>query len=175
MAAKTFLRRVAGITKEFLGTVISTGTANAGDIPALDDSGHFDPSLMPVGYGADVKPLPASEGLSAGNLVNIYQTGTAPNLIASARKADASAEGKQADGFVLDAVTSGQLATVYFGRKITGLSGLTPGARYYLDTTPGGVTATPVSGAGKVDQFIGKAISTTEIAFEPDDYVVKAA
>ena len=171
MAAKTFARRVAGVWREFLGTVSSTGTANAGDIPALDDSGHFDASLMPVGYGADTKVVTASEALSAGSLVNLWDNGGTIN----ARKADATSEGKEAAGFVLDAAASGGQATVYFARKITGLSGLTNGARYYLSTTAGGVTAVPVSGAGKIDQFIGRAVSTTEIAFEPDDYVVKAA
>jgi hypothetical protein len=171
MAAKTFARRVSGVWREFLGVVTSTGTANAGDIPALDDSGHLDASLMPVGFGGDTKVVVASEALSAGNLVNLWDNAGTINV----RKADASAEGKDAQGFVLDAVASGAQATVYFARKITGLSGLTNGARYYLATTPGGVTATAVSGVGKVDQYIGRAVSATEIAFEPDDYVVKAA
>jgi len=171
MAAKSFARRVQGIWREVLGVVTSAGTANAGDIPALDDSGHLDASLMPVGYGADTKVVTAGEALSAGNLVNLYDNAGTIN----ARKADASTEGKEAYGFVLDAATSGSPVTVYFARKITGLAGLTDGARYYLATTPGGVTATAVSGAGKIDQFIGRAISATELAFEPDDYVVKAA
>ncbi|GJE54598.1 hypothetical protein [Methylobacterium thuringiense] len=171
MAAKTFARRVSGIWREILGVVISTGAANAGDIPALDDTGHLDPSVMPVSYGADVKVLPATEALSASNLVNVWSSsGTA-----SVRKADATAEGKPCHGFVLDSVASGTSVTVYFGRKITGLTGIVPGQRYYLDTTAGGFTATPISGAGKVDQFVGEGISTTEIGFEPDDYVVKAA
>ena len=171
MPAKTFARRVAGVWREFLGVVVSTGVAAAGDIVALDDSGHLDASVMPVGYGADVKVLPASEALSASNLVNVWNSsGTA-----SVRKADATAEGKPCHGFVLDAAASGASVTAYFGRKITGLTGVVPGQRYYLDTTAGGFTAVPVSGAGKVDQFIGEGISTTEIGFEPDDYVVKAA
>lgn len=171
MPAKSFARRVAGVWREVLGVVTSSGAANAGDIPALDDTGHLDPSVMPVGYGADVKVLTASEALSATNLVSVWSnSGTE-----SVRKADASAEGKPANGFVLDAATSGGTVTVYFGRKITGLTGIVPGQRYFLATTPGGFTATPVTGAGRIDQFIGTGISTTEIAFEPDDYVVKAA
>ena len=163
MAAKAYARRVAGVWREFLGTVLSTGVANAGDIVALDDTGHLDASLMPVGFGTDVKPLVASEALSAGNLVNVWSS------------AGTEAVGKPCDGYVLDTVTSGATVSVYFGRKITGLTGIVPGARYYLSKTPGGFTATPVSGVGAVDQLIGKGISATEIAFEPDDYVVKAA
>lgn len=171
MPAKSFARRVSGVWREFLGVVASTGSANAGDIVALDDTGHLDPSVMPVGYGADVKVLPATEALSASNLVNVWNSSNTPSV----RKADATAEGKPCHGFVLDSVASGATVTVYFGRKITGLTGIVAGQRYYLDTTAGGFTATPISGAGKVDQFIGVGISTTEIGFEPDDYVVKAA
>jgi hypothetical protein len=172
MPAKSFVRRVAGVWKEFLGVVVSTGAANAGDIPAFDDTGRLDISVMPQGFGSDTKVVAASEALSAGDLVNVYNNaGTV-----AARKADGSAEGKEANGFVLASVASGAQATVYFGRVLSGLSGLTIGARYYLSaTTAGAVTATPATGAGKIDQYIGKAISATEIAFEPDDYLVKAA
>ncbi len=171
MPAKTFARRVSGVWREILGVVTSTGSANGGDIPALDDTGHLDPSVMPVGYGADIKALAASEALTAGNLVSIWSNAGAENV----RKADASAEGKPCNGYVLDTVASGATVNVYFGRKITGLSGIVPGQRYFLSTTPGGFTATPVTGAGRVDQFIGTGCSTTEIEFEPDDYIVKAA
>ena len=171
MPAKTFARRVAGVWREFVATVVSLGAANAGDLVGLDETGHLDPSLMPPGFGADVKVLTASEALSAANLVSVWLNGTTESV----RKADASAEGKSAHGFVLDAAASGSAVTVYFGRKITGLTGIVVGARYYLAKIPGGYTATPVTGAGAVDQFIGTGISATEIAFEPDDYVVKAA
>lgn len=171
MPAKSFARRVQGVWKEFLATVVSTGSANAGDVVGLDDTGHLDPSVMPIGYGTDVKVLTASEALSATNLVSVWNNAGTESV----RKADASAEGKPANGYVLDAATSGGAVTVYFGRKITGLTGIVPGQRYYLATTPGGFTATPVSGSGKIDQFIGTGVSASEIAFEPDDYVVKAA
>lgn len=171
MAAKTIARRVAGVWREVLGVVVSAGAANDGDIPALDATGRLHMSVMPTGLGADTKTVIASEALSAGNLVNLYDNAGTIN----ARKADASVEGKECNGFVLAAVAQGANATVYFSRLITGLSGLTDGARYYLATTPGGITATPVSGAGTVDQYIGKATSTTELTFEPDDYVVKAS
>lgn len=49
--------------------------------------------------------------------------------------------------------------------------GLTVG-RYYLDTTAGGITATPPSATNNVSQYVGKAISATELNFEPDDGVI---
>lgn len=171
MPAKTLTRRVAGVRREILETVILASAANAGNIAALNDTGYFDPSVMLVAYNADVKVLPATEALSASNHVSVWNSSST----ASVRKADATAEGKPCHGFVLDSVASGAQVTVYFGRKITGLTGIVPGQRYYLDITAGGFTVTPVSGAGKIDQFIGEGLSTTEIGFEPDDYVVKAA
>jgi hypothetical protein len=173
MAAKSFLRVVAGRITQIMGVQSSAGAANAGDIPALDDTGRLDNSMMPVGIGADTKVLPASEALSAGNVVNVwYDAGTA-----KARKADATAEGKEATGFVLSGVSSGADATVYFEGSITGLSGLTPGARYYLSAaTPGALVdaASLPAASGNVIQYVGTATSATELSFEPSDPITLA-
>ncbi|MGH7291080.1 MAG: hypothetical protein ACREJT_07725, partial [Myxococcota bacterium] len=90
------------------------------------------------------------------------------------RKADATAAGKEATGFVLAGAASGANATVFFEGTNTQLSGLTPGARYYLDTTAGAVVDTPPTGSGNVVQFIGTAVSATEISFEPDAGIILA-
>lgn len=149
-------------------TVTSAGAANNGDIVALDTDGRLNLSMMPTGIGPDTKTIVASEALSAGNLVNVWNdTGTA-----KARKADATTSGKEAVGFVLSAAASAANALVYFEGVITGLSGLTPGTRYYLATTAGGTTATAPSASGNVCQYIGTAISATELSFEPDDGLI---
>ena len=101
--AQKFLRMLAGVIAELEALVTSAGAGDAGKIPALDATGKLDNSLMPVGIGADSKILPASENLAAGDLVNVWNdSGTA-----KARKADATVAGKEANGFVLAAVTSG--------------------------------------------------------------------
>jgi hypothetical protein len=166
MPAKSFLRRLNGLTTLVFGVQSSAGAANAGDIPALDETGRIDNSMMPVGIGADTASIPATENLAAGALVNVYNS-TGQKV----RNADGTTAGKECTGFVLAAVTSGANATVYFEGTITGLTGLTPGARYYLATTPGGVTATPLAATGNVDQLVGVAISTTSISFEPGEPV----
>ena len=56
------------------------------------------------------------------------------------------------------------------------LSGLTPGAEYWLGTA-GAVTDTPldendVANANKISQYIGKAKSATELITTDDSYVV---
>lgn len=141
-----------------------------GDLVALDATGRIPETYMPVGIGADLAIVPASENLSSGDFVNLWDdAGTV-----KARKADATTSGKEADGFVLDAVTAPANASVYFEGRNTAKTGLTLGARYYLATSAGGVTATPPSGAGNVVQYIGRAVSATSIAFEATDGVILA-
>lgn len=170
MAAKTFLRLVTGRKTEVAGIVTSAGAGNDGDIPALDSTGRLDVSVMPVGITPESKSVIASEALSAGNMINVYSNAGTLN----ARKADATAAGKEANGFVLAGVSSLAAATVFFEGTNTQLSGLTVGSRYFLDTTAGAVTTTPPAASGNVAQYIGVALSATEISFEPDDGVIRA-
>lgn len=120
-------------------------------------------------FAADTYVGTAFEALSAATpLVYVRADGQIAN-------ASGASGGNPAIGFVLANHASSTQATVYFEGRVTGLSGLTVGSRYYLsDAAAGGVTATPVSGAGKLHQYIGRAISATTITFEPDDHVVRA-
>lgn len=169
--ADKYLYNNQGQITEKEATVTSSGSADAGKIVALDSTGRLDNSVMPVGVGADTATIAASEALAAGDFVNIWNdAGTA-----KVRKADASTSGKEANGFVLSAVTSGNNATVYFEGSNTQLSGLTPGTIYFLsDATPGGVTTTAPSGTGKIVQKVGRSTSATTINFEPSDPIVLA-
>ncbi len=168
MAAKKFLRFVGNAITEVFGVQTSAGAANAGDIPALDDSGRLDQSMMPVGIGADTAVIATSEALAAGDFVNVWNsTG------AKARKADATVAGKEAHGFVLAAVSSGANATVYFEGTNTQVSGQTPGP-VFLQTTAGTAGATAPSAAGNVVQRLGVAISATSVNFEGGAAVVLA-
>jgi hypothetical protein len=167
MPAFKYLSNAAGVTTEIQAKDVSAGAGDAGKAVALNASGLIDPTMLP---GADVDIIEASENLAAGDLVNVHDS-SGPKV----RKADAAGGmAKRADGYVLASVTSGQNATVYFEGNISGLASLTPGARYYLSATPGGATATAPSTASHLKQFIGKAISATEISFEPEDGVVLA-
>lgn len=144
-------------------TDTSAGAGDAGKIPQLDAAGRLDSSMMPVGLGADTSTIQASENLAAGDIVNVWNDGGTPKV----RKADATAEGKEVVGFVLAGVTSGQNATVYHEGRITGLSGLVPGTRYYVAKVAGQVTAdVSTYTTGNVVQFVGVALSATELTFE---------
>jgi hypothetical protein len=108
--------------------------------------------------------LTASEALTAGQVVNIWSSSGA-----KVRKANATDDSKPAHGFVLANVSSSATATVYLpGQVITGLSSLTPGATYYLDTTGGAVTATQPSTSGNLVQRVGMALSATTLLFQPE-------
>jgi hypothetical protein len=167
--ANKYIAIISGIRKLVEGLVTSSGAGDAGKLVALDGSGRLDASVMPVGVGADTKTIEASENLSAGNLVNVWNDGGTQKV----RKADAGNK-YAANGFVLSSVTSGQDASVYLEGTITGLTSKTPGARQYLSDTAGELTETPVTASGAYHQFVGTAVSDTEVSFEPDDVVEMA-
>lgn len=161
----------AGRLKQLEALITSAGAGDSGKIVALGADGRLSLTFMPTGVGPDTKTVTASENLSAGDLVNLWNDSGTIKM----RKADASAEGKEADGFVKDAVTSAAQGIIYFDGSITGLSGLTLGARYFVSAAaPGGVTDTPPSSAGQVVQFAGKASSATELVFEAGEPITLA-
>jgi hypothetical protein len=150
----------------------SAGAGDAGKIAKLDASGKFDTTMMPAGIGTDSKAgVLASEAIPAGSLVDVYNNAGTLNM----RKADATSSGKEADGFVLAAVSNGGTGTVYFEGTITGLTGLTPGGRCYVPVGSTGVpTQTIPAASGNVLQFVGIAVSATEVSFEADDGIILA-
>lgn len=195
MAAPRYIALVSGIRRMVAAITSSAGAADAEKIVAtaagtgiLHDSimgaaetgnsvvvktksdGTLDASIMPAGLGADTAVLASSENLAAGDIVNIWNDGGTGKV----RKADATAEGKEAHGFVLAAVTSPANATVYFEGKNTQLTGRTPGATLFLSTTAGGVTETAPSTAGNVVQALGEAYSATAMNFEKQQSVTVA-
>jgi len=111
----------------------------------------------------------AGEALTAGNLVYITSSGTI-------MKADANSEGKLAQGFVLASISNGASGTFYRGHgKITGLSGLTAGSRYFLSNAATGAIALYSAltySTGDIQQYVGRAESTTVLAFEPGDTIL---
>lgn len=145
----------AVVRKIVQGTGITISSTGA-------DSGTGDVTINADAGGAPAIVLDAAEDLAAGDLVNIFNdSGTA-----KVRLADASAE-KQADGFVTEAVTNGDPATVHSSGQNDQLSGLTGGVEQYLSASvPGGVTATAPTGSGNLVQRVGKAISATELDFK---------
>lgn len=166
--ADKYIYNNAGTLTERAGLTSSAGAGDAGKIPALDGTGRIDSTMMPVGTDIAVATVTASENLAAGDFVNIHNsTG------AKARKADATTSGKEAHGFVLSAVTSGNPGTVYFEGANTGVTGLTPGPQF-LSTSAGLSTGTAPSASGNMVQRVGIATSATAVQFEASDPIVLA-
>lgn len=141
----------------------SAGAGDASKIIKTDSGGKLDNSFLPTGVGAETKTLASFENLAAGDWVNIFDdSGTV-----KARKADATTSGKEANGFVLAAVTAPANAEVYLEGTNNQLSGLTIGARHFLSTTAGAGTTTAPSTTGNTIQILGVSLSATEISFEP--------
>jgi hypothetical protein len=138
------------------GTTTSSGAGSANKVPLLGASGTFDVTMLPTGVGPEVAVILASEALSAGDWVNVYNN----TSVANVRKADGSTN-KRAHGFVLAAVSNGANATVYFDGNNTACTGLTIGDQYLSATTPGKSTTTAPTGSGNIVQFLGTAFSTT--------------
>ena len=158
--ADKYIKLLGGKLTSVEATVVSLGAAQAGDIVALDPTGKIDVSLLPVGVGPDVKILEASEALSQGAYVNIFNDGGTEKV----RLADNS-NGRDAHGFVKAAFAATNNATVFFEGANEDLSGLTPGQRVYLGTS-GGIITTPLDpdvDTGKIHQLLGTAISATEV------------
>lgn len=142
------------------GKNVSAGAGDAGKLAALDAAGRLDTTMMPVGVGSDVALITTSEALAAGDFVNIWNsTG------AKVRKADATALGKEAHGFVLAAYGVGVAATVYFEGTNTSVAAAVPGP-VWLSITAGSFGAAAATASGNVAQRLGVAISTTAITFE---------
>jgi len=105
----------------------------------------------------------ASEGIEANSIVHVWNAGAG----AKVRNANALTTSRPARGYVLTPVSPGGQTTVFLpGSVVTGMSGLTAGADYYLGETAGSITTTPPTNA----QYVGTATSTTTLAFNPGEF-----
>lgn len=171
MAGDKFLFLDTDGTKEKASVQTSAGAGDAGKIPALGADGKISDTMMPTGIGAETQVAPASEALSAGDLVNFWNDSGTLKM----RKADASGgAAKKADGFVKSAYAQNDSATAYTDGKVTGLTSLTIGSLYYLSATPGAITTTIPTTAAHIAQFVGKAVSATELQFVKGEPIVRA-
>jgi hypothetical protein len=110
-----------------------------------------------------VVTLTATENIAAGAMVNVWNSSGA-----KARNANASDNTKPCHGFVLASIANGASGSVYMSGVLdTSLTGLIPGAFYYLDTNAGAVNITAPASAGNAVQQVGVAVGTTALAFYP--------
>ena len=142
------------------GVEISAGAASAGQLPALNAAGLLDFSVLP---DAPVDSAEASEAISAGQLVNVYDdAGTTKMRLADAT----STVDRPATGVAIEAAAVGETKR-YTNDGSTALTGLTAGLKYFLDTTAGGLTTAPdVSVSGNILQCVGSATDASKFNVE---------
>jgi hypothetical protein len=105
--------------------------------------------------------VPNSEGLSAGDFVNLYKD----SGITYARKASAQSGDREANGYVLQASLSGNIAQVFLEGINTAVVGMSIGSVWLSTTNPGGVQDNPPVTGSFLCQEIGIATSSTKINF----------
>lgn len=164
MAMPRLFTIVSGKVKGIILSIQSSaGAGDAEKLIATDATGKIHSSFLPAGLGAATISVTTTEALAAGDFVEIYASSGS-----KCRKADAATL-KRAKGFVLSAFGSGVPATIYpLGEVNNQLAGLTPGADYYLSLTAGGITTSAPSATGQMYQYLGTAISATELATVSD-------
>jgi predicted RecA/RadA family phage recombinase len=106
-----------------------------------------------------------SESINPGNVVNFYSN----SGVLTARKANATDITKPARAYCSSpsAVSSGAYGEFVLLGMCPYITGLTPGAPYYLSATAGLITATAPSGSGNAVQPIGYAINSSNLWFNP--------
>ncbi len=154
-----------GTKETYEGVQSSSGPSSQNEFPALNGAGKIDESFLPNGIGSDVISAVAGENLSAGDFVYFSSTG-------ESLKADASEIAKQARGFVTTSITAGQSGDVFFDDTNAALTGLTPGATYYLsDQTPGQATLIAPTASGSIVQRLGFASGSETIHVDIEEPV----
>jgi hypothetical protein len=105
----------------------------------------------------ETKNINAAEALFAGDLITLTESG--------AQRASSLQFSTSCDGFVKSDHAPGTDALVYFEGIVPG-SSLEPGVRYFLTASKGSKGKnSPSSG---ISQYVGTALSSYEINFEPD-------
>tara|TARA_R110002153_G_scaffold136399_2_gene286299 strand:+ start:2716 stop:3225 length:510 start_codon:yes stop_codon:yes gene_type:complete len=168
MAGKKYMQLVNGKKSLTKSKDLSTGAADAGEIVALNAEGKIDSTML---QDIDNTNVPASEDLSSGDYVNIFDDGG----VVKARKADNS-NNRPAHGYVKDNVVAPANVTVFFEGTNANLSALTEGSRQYLGTA-GSAVETPLDPTnaaddGKIHQLLGVAISATEVNTDIQDCII---
>jgi hypothetical protein len=118
----------------------------------------------------------SSSTLLAGNLNRFYVTasedleyGVAISLTQEdpVRAKLATAGGVPAHGFCTTpgGIVNGAVGEVQLHSGVVNISGLLPGASYFLSTTTGLVSPTPPASPGLISQFLGVAINSTTLFF----------
>lgn len=111
----------------------------------------------------------ASENIAFGAAISLHNVAGVLNV----RNANATNNTKACDGFCT--TTGGILAAaageVMLHSGITTIAGLVVGTRYYLSTVNGLVSNAAAVAAGNIEQYLGIAITTTQLFFNTQYWI----
>lgn len=112
---------------------------------------------------------PASEAILLGAPINLFASGGKLTI----RNANSTNSTRPCHGFCtqLSGIASGGQGSVDCGIRIVPAIGLTLGANYWLGPTNGGLQTTPDTAAGHIEQYLGIAISATQLLIKPTDWI----
>lgn len=165
MAAEKYLTLVGTQQTLKSSNDVSSGVGDAGKLVALDSTGKLNSTLLPAGIGETSQVFTAAESIAANAVVSITSAGTIQNADASTQRAAA--------GFTTSAIANGASGTVFLSGQITGLAGLTPGAKLFVGAA-GAVSASAPTTAGFIWQRVARATSATSAEFLPEDPILLA-
>ena len=161
---------VNGVLTQIAPIKTSAGTGDASKIVQTSASGKLDMTLMPNEITAQAVTFPASEDLTAGDLVNVWvDTGTT-----KVRKASGTSS-RPAVGYAQAGFLTGATATIYTEGFNTNLTGLTPGGMCFLGSAGAVIQTAPATGSGGISQIVGVAMSATSMEFEPNPPIYLAS
>lgn len=103
----------------------------------------------------------AAEAITYGQLVSFYNDAGSLKI----RLANATDNTRAAVGYcnVLTGVAAGEVGEFILGTGVPLFAGLTIGAHYWLATVNGTISPTPALAAGNIEQYVGVAISASEL------------
>jgi len=157
-----------GLAAQYIDWSASTGGASIANKPTIPT--NTNQLTNGAGFVTDTLPAIVANGvnLAVGDICQLTATGA---VLADA-DAQATAEGLLL--IVPVAITGdGATHTLLTRGPVTGLTGLTAHATYFINTTPGPATATAPAGVGDIDRVVGYALSTTELYFAPDNTYIE--
>lgn len=142
-------------------TEVSAGVVDAQKVPLLTGDGKLSPTVLPDGIGPDTSSILLSEALADGAWVNVWNDAG----VFSVRNADATL-GKEVNGYVRTGGAAKSMGIVYSSGRNTAVTGQVPGP-VYLQKVPGMGGPIAPKGKGVISQRIGTAISETCVIFAP--------
>jgi hypothetical protein len=165
MSALKFLTVLTtGATRLVSAITTSLGSGDANKIIATDSNGKIHSSFMPTGVEIQVETAIATEDLTDGNFVNIYDNGGTPSV----RKGIANDVNKLVKGFVLANFLIGDTVTIYTKGVNTSITADVD-AVYFLSATTAGLATTtaPAQTVGNFQQTLGVGVPSG-VLFEFD-------